>query len=260
MAAEAAGLFGSPSNKRGHGQEEIAATAATDRRTKLRKYDRVAAQALNPDGVSVIKDCSLKALWDSATHGNKAVHFYTELAALAETGGPYRVGIGVSRTAGIVKEAINMLKGNDYKRLMNKQLYDKAMTEALELEQPLNILDFGKGSVNAQQAGMTFGRMRTNSTGGTTPQAPSTGDVERAAKSFFAWLQKGDASPLRGMLAILSAGGVFYAAHCAEKTARAWKDHKPASEADCIEAVLARAATQPAQEEAAPRETTGLFG
>ena len=57
-------------------------------------------------GASAIDDLSLAELWKAAAAGNRKAQFHTELAATEESGGPYRVGVGLSRTAQTLLAAI----------------------------------------------------------------------------------------------------------------------------------------------------------
>jgi hypothetical protein len=51
--------------------------------------------------------------------------------------------------------------------------------------------------------------------------------TEQAASKLDEWILQ-DTTPLRAILTILGGNGAFFAAHTAEKTARAWALHKPA--------------------------------
>ena len=139
--AAGGGLFGSDdernrsrSPRRTEAPQAGAETAQT-KATQLRQWDRVAAQALNPSGVSAIESVSLKDLWDVASKGHNKVHYYfTEIAADAETGGPGRVGIGISRTAESLLAAINKLEVDHNKQWIEPAMLQKAMDEVATLK------------------------------------------------------------------------------------------------------------------------------
>ena len=231
-SAGGAGLFdGSPSPKRG-----APAGGDGERRTKLRRYATVAAQALNPYGVSSVEHASCADLWGVCTEGHKAAHFLTELAATDATGGDMRAGIGISKTAQVLVAAIETLKLDVNKKWIAEEPYAKAIAEADELLPHLNVLNCGTSGIGERRS-KGFASMG----GGRNDRAPASDAAATgaAAAALHKWLAK-DRTPLRGMLGLLSGGGVFYAAAVAEKTARAWLHCKPASEEQAVRAAQAR--------------------
>jgi hypothetical protein len=218
MASDAAGLFSS--------EPAGSAAAAAERRTKLRRWDHVAAQALNPQGVSDIDKAGLMVLWSAVSKGNKAVAFFTNPAATQETGGEYRVGVGISQTAQALLAAIGELRKPLYAQLLRDEPLKKALKVADALEPQLKILDAGKGSETggAERAG--FAALR-GAAGGAPGPAPTQPQVDAAATALYQFLVA-ERNDLRGVLSLMSGGGSFYNAAVAEKTARAWVQHKPA--------------------------------
>ena len=141
-----------------------------------------------------------------------------------------------------------------------RKCFRKADLEAKALEPYLSILNAGKGSEESAEAPTGFAGLR-KSMGSSQKPPPDARAVEAAAENFHAWLSK-DQSPLRGVLYLLSGAGVFFAAHAAEKTARGWVLHKPASKDDAIRAAKARiSAKGPDDEEGGTQteDTSGLF-
>ena len=75
----------------GEAAQAAAATVAGDtkrqkgidgeRVVKLRPWDTVAAQLLNPYGPSTMNDMSLEGLWKASSEGSKKAAFHSELAA-----------------------------------------------------------------------------------------------------------------------------------------------------------------------------------
>ena len=254
---EAAG-FGGGSGKR----QRTSGTG--ERRTSLKKYDTVAAQLLNPYGPSPLESMSLEELWKGAASGSKAAFFHTELAATGATGGDYRVGIGLSRLAQTLLAALSKLREPNMAKLLQPRPLELALNEALQLEPHLKVLNAGKGNLatpedaNTGPTGFARSWKAASASGPPTP-AHTKEAIEAAAAAVHVWLAK-PASPLRAIISVLSAGGSFYAANAAEKTARAWIKCKPAGEAACINAALARATgTEAPVDAGVPDDSNGLF-
>ena len=84
--------------------------------------------------------------------------------------------------------------------------------------------------------------------------------MTEAADALRAWLQK-NSSPLRAIFMVLAASGAFWAAHVAEKVARAAIIHKPLEGPAMRNAALARR-KEPASgtaSSAATDDASGLF-
>ena len=87
-----------------------AATApkkAQEARIKLKNIDTVAAQSLNPYGVSVIDNAPLNKIYGAAAKGNKWAKFHAEVAS----DDPARQGIFWSRYAETNETIIKEMKG-----------------------------------------------------------------------------------------------------------------------------------------------------
>ena len=85
--------------------------------------------------------------------------------------------------------------------------------------------------------------------------------MTEAADALRAWLQK-NSSPLRAIFMVLAASGAFWAAHVAEKVARAAIIHKPLEGPAMRNAALARRKEQSghaAAASAAADDASGLF-
>ena len=213
-----------------------------EKRILLRPWDQTAAQVLNPYGKSFMNDLSQAELWKAAAEGSAKARFHTELAATAETGGVYRVGLGLSRTAETIQAAIEELQNNtDIANLLNEEPLQAARMEAAALEPFLRILNAGKGRQSGTDGATTgFNRARNEKAKHKDVPKYSQAEVEDAAREIHGWLCKPE-SALRGVLSILSTGGVFYTANIAEKLGRAWVAQKPASASDAAAAAVARA-------------------
>ena len=217
---DAAGLFGAPAARVGDGGE-----GPNKKRVTLKDSESVAAVMFKAWEASSLENHQPKELWKYIAQGNKFIEYHSELAATAETGGDYRVGVGLSRHAGLLVNTIERLKDDQtLKRLLVKDHLDKAMAEANHLLPHLKKLNFGKGSltkddVNESLKNLKNKRARTEE----AVSFASEEDIEKAVKVLFDWLTA-ETSALRGLLAILSAGGLPYAAMAGERTLRAWAE------------------------------------
>jgi len=179
------------------------------KRTKLKAYDLVPAQALNAMGVSRIESISLPALKDLVCAGNKAVSFFSEYADKE----PARRGIAISRMAQVMLEVIDRLDGDVAKKVLNEKVRAEAWKEASELKPYLTILNGGMNCATTSKSMKYASKVQI--------VAPSVDRVKEAATKVFEWLNKRD-SYLRSLLAFLSGGGLYFAAACHEKTSRAF--------------------------------------
>ena len=171
------------------------------------------------------------------------------------------MGVGISRSVEPIITAIESLRKPDMARLIHQPVLEKALREADDLEPSLQLLNAGKGSQTdaggANQAG--FGRVRRERARQSQAQRHSEEEITQAARTFHTWLSK-PTSPLRALLSYLSEGGTFYAANVAEKVARAWVEHKPATVHDAVAAAVTRASGSGAQvDPGLADDTQGLF-
>ena len=94
-----------------------------------------------------------KELWSYIAAGTKYIKYNSELAAQAQhvdsqSAWDYRVGVGLSRHAGLLVSMIERLRADNFlKALLEKRAYEKAMVKAIALLPHLQTLNFGKGSV-----------------------------------------------------------------------------------------------------------------
>lgn len=221
------------------GAKRAAEDETAPRRVKLKNYDSAAAQLLNPYGPSVEENIGVDELWRAVSEGSKAAMSHSELAAGDGSGGNYRVGVGLSRVAQSLAAAVSKLREPIMAKVLQEAPLKAALTEATALEKPLAILNAGKGSEKVAEDIKGFGKFRATAGQSQSNQQHSEAAVRQAAADFHAWLHK-DKSPLRGMLAVLSAHGTFFSAQVKEKVARGWVRHKPTSAKDVAEAALAR--------------------
>ena len=214
---EAQGLFGN----------DAAAPTATERRKMLKRWDHVSVQVLQPQGKSEVHEMGLATLWKKTAHGNKASCHHSNLASEES----YREGVGWSQTAESLLAAIDEIKEADpknpkklFNKLLKHELFLKAHQEAVQLEPFLRRINAGKGSEKATEAegfGATRERQRAHD-----GDAPTDAELREAVGKLRTFLQDGMNSPLRGLLSVVSSGGVFYQAAVADKVARAAVAHK----------------------------------
>ena len=217
---DAAGLFGGPAARDGDGAE-----GTNKKRVTLKDSESVAAVMFKAWEASTLEIHQPKELWKYIAQGNKYIEYHSELAATAEAGGDYRVGVGLSRHAGLLVNAIERLKEDQsLKRLIVKGAYDKAMGEANHLLPHLKKLNFGKGSLTKDEGNESLKNLKNKRA--RTEEAvilASEEDIEIAVKVLLEWLGM-EKSALRGLLVVLSAGGLPYAAMAGERTLRAWTE------------------------------------
>ena len=189
-----------------------------ERRTKLREREAVATVMYSPWEASRVETLSIKDLWKLSCEGDDYVAYHSELCADSSTGGPYRVGVGLSRNAAVLAKAIERLQTDNMKAVLDDHKLALVLGEAEQLLPHLQILDFGKGSENSDGA-TTLRAVRKWGTDSKTSHTAE--EIKAAACAVHEWLQKKQ-SPLRGLLSVLSGGGLFYSAYAAELTMRGW--------------------------------------
>ena len=90
----------------------------------------------------------------------KKAAFHCELAAVTTTGGAHRVGVGISRTAGVLLEAIEKVQPKNMKLLLKPELLDTALREAEPSVPHLQKLDGGKGTETEEEAASSFAALK----------------------------------------------------------------------------------------------------
>ena len=224
-SASVAGLFGAAAPSE-------AGDRATDppakKRIILKDNDSVAAVLFRPWEASPLDMTPPKELWSYIASGTKYVQYHSDLAAQtqhvdSQQACDYRVGVGLSRHAGLLVNIIERLRTDEYlKLILDKDVYKKAMAEAKTLLPFLQTLNFGKGSMHrGEQDNAGLRGLRKRSRDEEKKDFPSEPDIDAAVAEVFAWLER-PASALRGLLVVLSAGGLPYAAMAGERTLRAW--------------------------------------
>lgn len=244
MTEEERGLFADDAEPAGQVAAGSKAEPAS-RRTKLMPWDNVAAVLLDPFGTSMIHNITTDALYAATANGNKKAAYHSHLCAPLDSD-PWHVGAGVSITAQTLLEAFDRLETKAVVGILDKTLYAKAMAKANKLRPHLQNLYFGKGSATANPAQTSFAALKKRKfqemqdAGSRPTSTASEAQILASARELHTWLST-EKCPLRGLLATLAQGGAFYAAQCAEKTARAIAAHKPLSAEDLGNAALARA-------------------
>ena len=225
MYADAAGIVGHSSGSRpespsrgGGSDNKRKAPLRNERRTKLREREAVATVMYSPWEASRVETISVKDLWKLSCEGDDYVAYHSELCADSTTGGPYRVGVGLSRNAAVLAKAIERLQTDNIRAVLDDEKLAAVMDEADRLMPHLRVLDFGKGS-ETNDGATTLRSVRR--WGAETKVSHTAEEIKAAVSVVHEWLNKKH-SPLRGMLSILAGGGLFYSAYAAELTLRGW--------------------------------------
>ena len=183
-----------------------------EKRQKLRHYDLVAAQVLNPMGSSGIETIGLGPLWAKMCAGNKQAAAFSEFCFDSDE----RRGVALSRFAEVLLIAIQRLKNSQHtKEILKPPIYEAIMQEITSLEVHLKCLDQGRlaASSSASMRAIAYSRAPSSDV--------SPGDPRASSEAIHDWLMQPQ-SALRTALALFSGGGIFYVAQCHEKGARAW--------------------------------------
>ena len=180
------------------------------KRRKLRHYDLLPAQLINSMGASGIETIDLARLWKSMSSGNKVAEAFSELCFPE----PERRGVGLSRLAEVMIATIERLTGQEHYRLCLKtELWEAVERECTQLLPAFKALYAGRGVADGDSASIRAVAYHR--------PASDPGDLTVHVEKVYEWLSQ-NSSPLRSVIALLSAGGLFYVAQCHEKGARAW--------------------------------------
>ena len=109
-----------------------------EKRTKLYRADQTSSTFFNPYGRAFLPP-SNKELYVKVSEGDKKTMFHSELCAGEGTGGNYRVGIGLSRTAECLMAAFAELRSDNLKKIINPHYYDQAVLEIEKLTPHLKV-------------------------------------------------------------------------------------------------------------------------
>ena len=219
-----------------------AAEGPQEKRRKLRHYDLLPSQLLNPMGMSGIESVELRRLFVTMSRGNKQCAAFSELCFPE----PERRGVALSRLSQVMVASIERLRDcAPLRDIIKEDMYGLIMDEANRLYPYFKALHRGNNS-SEESASL-------RSIAYSVVPAVSD-DPDYAAQQVWQWLRLAQ-SPLRSALAILSSGGLFYVAQCHEKGARAAVDSVPI---DCN--AFRQAATTRAQVtiDASANELAGL--
>ena len=235
-------------------------TQQEERRTKLYGYDSVALQMLEPYGEGAIDNMSLSEIWKGTAKGNRKCAYHSHLAA-SQADDPWHVGAGLSMTAQALLAAIHNFRSEDMQNLLRPELYKKVKDEVDALEPILTALNFGKGSATHKDTGSFRDAKRAKLTSGSSVEASvQPTDPMTAVVDFRTWLLK-ERSAFRSLLFVLSGKNTYYSGHVAELVARAAVQHKPMTEQDFVQAIIARMRKPEDKEtsKAAASDGSGLF-
>jgi hypothetical protein len=189
------------------------------KRTKLKGYDGMPAQCLNPHGESQINSYPLDKVAAAMKTGNKAAASFSELCNEDKK----RKGIEISRLSEIFDLAGQKLEKEPvYKKTLNEDAYKAAMTEYHDLAPHFKTLSGRDLPIDSDQCGETVGRIAYGANGPAAWRQPDK--VNDAVAKVYEWLKKPQSS-LRALTSALAGGGLFYVASVHEKCHRAWIAH-----------------------------------
>ena len=228
-AAPAGGIFGDAAKKKDDKPKE--------KRVMLKNVDTVAFKVLDPYGLSIVDDISLSGLWKQVAKGDKWANFFSELAATEENckDPSIREAIGLSRYCETMENAIREWRGaTSLRKMIKEKSLQRADEEANEMMKHFQRANLGKRAWKNEKNDSFASYKDTKrrkiregvATASAAPTATAGPTLEQSVKAVVAFLEKGKASNLRMMMSYLSTGGVFFAAHTLDKTARAFLKHK----------------------------------
>ena len=111
-----------------------------ERATKLRRYDHVSAQAVNPHGSAPIVNASMAQVWTSIKTGNKKVMFFSEFVSMDK----HRRGIAISRMAECLLACFDVIEKPVTAQLLQEGPLNRAKEEVAHLKPHLQVLYGGK--------------------------------------------------------------------------------------------------------------------
>ena len=175
------------------------------------------------------------------TAGTRKAAFLHELAATLaateRTGGDMRVGIGLSRVAEALSNAIAKFRDLRIALLTKKEILDKALAEAKVLDPHLRVINAGKGSTGSSKP-VSVGSLKRKREAEKEGRAATEQEVEACAGVIFDFLKR-DKSALLSVLNLMASDGDMCVAYCHLKTARAWVEHGGATREKAVAAAKA---------------------
>ena len=194
----------------GSSQRSTQGEGPAEKRRKLRHYDLLPAQLLNSMGASGIETVDLPRLWRSMSAGNKATAAFSELCL----GDAERQGVGLSRFAEVMVLTIKrLLETPHYEQCLKDDLWQAVKRECQGILPHFQAIHAGRGGMDGDSASIRSVAYHR--------PAAQVADLTDHVTAVHAWLTSTN-SPTRAVIALFSAGGLFYVAQCHEKGARAW--------------------------------------
>ena len=185
------------------------------KRTCLRHYDQVSKQVFNAMGSSGVETYPLKKLYDFMKAGNKGVKHFSNLCYDE----PKRQRIGMSQTCEVLEATLERFIGGELHLILKEDIFKRARAEATALLPYIKTLNTGPlpdaSSRSASSVAFYGNNQRTR-------PIPNAAVTQEAAGKLFDFLSD-ERSILRGLLKVLSSGGIWYNAAVWEKAMRAWR-------------------------------------
>ena len=194
------------------------------KRTCLRHYDQVPKQVFNSMGASGAESIPLKRFYEVMKAGNKGVKHFSNLCYDE----PKRQRIGMSQTCEVLEATLERFIQGDAKHIMQEHIYKRAADEAkalLPFVKTLNTGPLPDASSHSASSVAFYGNSQRSR------PMPAAAVSQEAAGKLFDFLSD-EKSMLRGVLKVLSSGGLWYNAAIWDKAMRAWRQQKGISRAD----------------------------
>ena len=177
--------------------------AEGERRTKLRHYDLLAAQTLNPMGTSGLEAISDRDLWPLLCKGSRHAAVFSEIC-LQE---PARRAVALSRFAKVYTEAICRIKDSPHAAsLFMPEVLNQVKDEADDMLKILENFDQDTRSVAYTRAGAAARHDHVT--------------MQTAIRDLHQWLSQ--ESLLRSFISFMAGGGCYWSAYAHERAIRAF--------------------------------------
>ena len=236
MAADQAGLAmlatGATLPEAGGARKRpLEVSISSERRTKLRHYDLLPAQTLNPMGSSGLEVVTDEALFKMICAGNKQAAVFSEIG-LNE---PERRAVAISRFAQVYSEAIQRFKDNQYsKSLLKETVYEQVIEQAdamLELLSKFNQAELAQRQLSGMRS-VAYARAPT-------ALRHDTVAMQTACTELHSWLSKD--SLLRSFVSFLAGAGCYWSAYAHERAIRSFVSAGNGTRDDILHAMSSRA-------------------
>ena len=203
------------------------------------------SQLLNAMGESGLQNISMEKYWELLVKGNeKATHFSNLCFP-----DPKRVMVGLSQAAEVLSKACKRFLDCPFlPKLLQEPVLKAIRAEATGLLPHLLIINQGD---SAREVRADTLRQAAYAGGAVAVTGDDAAKRVNAINALYAWLQE-PKSHLRGAMAMLSAGGIFFVAQAHERSIRAYMTHGGGTQDKFLEAMRTRGSADASILQAAP--------